>query len=308
MPEEQPVGAEGLENSIILNNKPKNTSSNSRNELPRSEHADDFDLLNSQKGTDQERRKAYDNIAIPTAQNVTPPQKQAIQEYVSSSTMINNYLRGDEQELFYPSPEQIPEFQEQAENISQGLKSNPLAEDTTAFKGITDKYLAMVFNQLGLENAVNEDGTINHEWLNRNQKTLRKKLVGKTFQDKAFTSTSTEKGFAQFWARKKAALEETNRLLFSNRKDEAIAFQKMTKKHPERVPGAHMIRFNLPKGSNASFVDRIAEKEGGKINQREILVDKGSFFKISDIQKGDGPDSYELVMDLLAEENGKKRK
>ena len=36
-------------------------------------------------------------------------------------------------------------------------------------------------------------------------------------------------------------------------------------------------------------------------------MDKGSFFKISDIQKGEGPDSYELVMDLLAEEEGKKK-
>ena len=42
----------------------------------------------------------------------------------------------------------------------------------------------------------------------------------------------------------------------------------------------------MPKGANASFVDRMADTERDGNDQREVLVDKGSFFKslISDIK------------------------
>ena len=37
-------------------------------------------------------------------------------------------------------------------------------------------------------------------------------------------------------------------------------------------------------------------------------MDKGSSFKISDIRKAEDSDGYEPVMDMLTEEEGKKRK
>ncbi len=64
----------------------------------------------------------------------------------------------------------------------------------------------------------------------------------------------------------------------------------------------------MPKGANASFVDRMADTERDGNDQREVLVDKGSFFKISDIRKADDSDTYALIMDMLTEEEGKKRK
>ena len=63
---------------------------------------------------------------------------------------------------------------------------------------------------------------------------------------------------------------------------------------------------NMPKGSKGAFIDRATDNMKRNNNQREVLLDKGSMFKISDIRKMEDSDSYELVMDLLAEE-GKKR-
>ena len=61
---------------------------------------------------------------------------------------------------------------------------------------------------------------------------------------------------------------------------------------------------NLPKGANASFIDRTADRGDKRNDQREVLIDKGGTFKISDIRKMKDSDSYELDMDLLAEEEG----
>ena len=104
------------------------------------------------------------------------------------------------------------------------------------------------------------------------------------------------------------------RYVDSGQDDKAEELQHLIENDPEKIPGAHMVRFNLPKGANAAFVDRTADKyfkERGKlpVDQREILIDKGASFKISDVRKLEGSDSYELVMDLLAEEEeGKKKK
>ena len=274
---------------------------------PRSKYAADLDLLNSQKGSDKERKQAYNNIAIPTAKNMTQSQRQSITNYISGSEPINNYLRGKTDSPYYPQPNQIPGIKKEAEEISAGIQNNPLPGNVTAYKGITDKYLALMFQQHGLEKAINKDGTINHQWLNKNQKTMRKKLIGSVFHDKAFTSTSTEKGFAQFWSRKKAKNEKMMQMMQNGQ--DATDFQNLTLEHPELTPGAHLMTVNMPKGSNASFVDRVTDSTTyGDPNQMEILADKGSSFKISDIRKTEGADSYELVMDLLAEEEGKKKK
>ena len=119
--------------------------------------------------------------------------------------MINNYLRDKKSDMSYPQPDQIPEVRQQAEDISAGIQSNPLAENVTAYKGITDTYLALMFEQHGLKKALNKNGAVNHKWLNKNQKEMRNALIGKTFHDKAYTSTSTEKAFAQFLKDENAA-------------------------------------------------------------------------------------------------------
>lgn len=52
---------------------------------PRSEYADDIDLLNAQKGSAEERKKAYNHIALDTANNMTKPQRKAITDYIGHS-------------------------------------------------------------------------------------------------------------------------------------------------------------------------------------------------------------------------------
>ncbi len=279
---------------------------------PQSEYAADFDLLNSQTGSEEVRKQAYNNIAVPTANNMTAQQRSAVTDYVASSTDINAYLRGQKNSPFYPKPKQVQDVVQKANDISQAIRNNPLKENLTTYRGTTDGFLAFLLEQNGLKKGLNKNGTVNHQWLNKNQKTLRKKLVGSVFHDKAFTSTSTEKDFARDWARKEVIREKKQKLYDEDAGyDEIAAVQEEADAHPERIPGAHLLSINMPKGANASFIDRATDikKAGhGEDNQREVLADKGSMFKISDIRKMEDADSYELVMDLLAEEAGKKKK
>ena len=154
---------------------------------PRSKYAADYDLLSSQEGSEEERRRAYDHMAGDTIGNLTDPQKNSIRSYIKGSEPINSYLRNDPSNSEYPLKRQIPKVQEDIKNISEGLKNNPLQENLSAYKGITDKYLAMMFQQFGLKKALNKDGTINHKWLRDNQQKMKKTLVGKTFHDKGYT-------------------------------------------------------------------------------------------------------------------------
>ena len=166
----------------------------------------------------------------------------------------------------------------------------------------------MMFQQFGMKEALNEDGGLNHEWMGKNQDLMKKMLVGKTFRDEGYTSTTTEPNFAKGWARKKAKSEHTLDLVMKGKAKEAMDYENEVRDHPEKIKGAHMVKFNLPKGANASFVDRAGDsKNGDRYEQREVLVDKGSSFKISDIRKLEDSDSYELVMDMLAEEERKKQ-
>ena len=185
------LNEEPLENNLILN------------EGPRSKYADDFDLLNTQQGSAEERMNAYDHMAVDTMSNLTAPQQKSIKSYIAGSEPINSYLRDDFNNPEYPNDNYVPTVQEEIENVSAGLKNNPLPENISTFKGITDKYLYMMFQQFGLKKALNKDGTVNHEWLRNNQDRMKKTLVGKTFHDKGFTSTTTERDFAQGWAQQK---------------------------------------------------------------------------------------------------------
>ena len=142
-----------------------------------------------------------------------------------------------------------------------------------------------------------------------NQDLMKKTLVGKTFHDKGYTSTTTEPEFAKHWAKKKAQSEHTMDLIMKGKGQEAMDYENEVRDHPEKIKGAHMVKFNLPKGANASFVDRAGDTQsGGRYEQREVLVDKGSNFKVSDFRKLEDSDAYELVMDMLADEDDKKRK
>ena len=278
-------------------------------EAPRSKYAADFDLLNTQKGSAEERTNAYDHMAVDTMKNLTDPQKNSLKSYIAGSEPINSYLRDDFNNPEYPDDNYVPQVEQEIENVSGGLKNNPLPENISTFKGITDKYLYMMFEQFGLKKALNKDGTVNHAWLRNNQGKMKKKLVGKTFHDKGYTSTTTERDFAQGWAQQKAKNEWVHYLEERKRYDELNQYTDDVAEHPELIKGVHMVRFNLPKGANASFIDRTADSEAfGRNDQREVLVDKGSSFKISDIRKAEDSDTYELIMDMLTEEKGKKRK
>ena len=306
--EDDPLEDNFLKKDLIDDDGPDLLDDLIKDEAP-PDHTADFDLLNSQKGSDEERKKAYNNLAIPTAKNMTDDQRYAVSEYIAGSSGPNAYLREQKDSIFYPQTEKdIQRTQKEVNDISEAIGNNPLPEQLTTYRGTTDKFFAALLLENDLGKAVNGDGSVNHKWLNKNQKKLRKNLVGKTFHEKAFTSTSTEKKFAQFWSRESAKNEKMFDLGMQEKNQEAMEFQNMADAHPEQIPGAHLLTMNLPKGSKGAFVDRTTDgtaKDG--INQREVLLDKGSMFKISDIRKMKDSDSYELVMDLLAEEEGKKK-
>ena len=67
----------------------------------------------------------------------------------------------------------------------------------------------------------------------------------------------------------------------------------------ETMEGAHVIRMNLPAGSRAAAIDHAATEGRNISGQSEILVDRGSQFRISGLERT-AKGRYDIIMDLLA--------
>lgn len=85
---------------------------------PMADHSADFAMLNSGEGTAAEYTQAYDNIAVPTAKNMTNEQKKSIRSYMGGSEPINSYLRNETDNPVYPSKKTLPTVQKEIADIT----------------------------------------------------------------------------------------------------------------------------------------------------------------------------------------------
>ncbi len=144
---------------------------------------------------------------------------------------------------------------------------------------------------------------------------MQNALINTTFADNGFTSTTTEKNFARYWAQHKNHTENLDRLYrIQNRtpeEDEEVDRYELSDPKNNNVPGGHIIHMSLPAGSRSAAIGGAAKvpgKKGTSIKMHEVLVDKGSLFRITGFNvnndKDAGPDSFNLMMELLSDGEG----
>ena len=262
------------------------------------------DYANLEAGDLATRTAGYNAISQRTAANTTQEQRAALTDYVANSEPYNKMLRGNTEHPLYPTaPQDQANLVDNMAQIREAIGNNRIEEDTATYKGIEDSYFVTILQQAGLKKAVNPDGTVNHKWLESHQRQLRKALVGMTFSDPGFTSTTTERSFAQGWANKKNGMIRQQAFMdkhdMANMTPEEEAELERINTDRENLEGAHIIRMNLPAGSRAAAIDHAATEGRNFSGQSEILVDRGSQFRISGLQhtaKG----RYDIIMDLLA--------
>ena len=102
---------------------PVRSITNDDEDMLRPSYADDFDLLSTQKGSPEERKNAYDHMAVNTMNNLTDPQKKSLDSYISGSEPINAYLRDDRGHLEYPKGKELQRVQQEIETSAPASKT-----------------------------------------------------------------------------------------------------------------------------------------------------------------------------------------
>lgn len=281
----------------------------------------------------------YNPISMAHYQAATPEQRAAGKSYIQDSRDINGMLRGGAAGL---TDEKKSELEAMSSNLSGMMQT--LDTDQTGYRSISDAGLLPLLEQAGLSDAVlNENGTVNHERLLQN----KDRLVGMTFQDKGFTSTTASSQFAAKWG---SNLGRRDLNFFKKRALDRRGVSQEERAHPHnaglmdisedgKMPlrsrqqaaagvldnlmgsdyikdsdiGTHMMEIAMPKGSKAAHIDAFNSSTGQldektmAHQQMEILLDKGSNFRIADIvqemdENGQAiPNSFRFILELLQE-------
>ena len=77
--------------------------------------------------------------------------------------------------------------------------------------------------------------------------------------------------------------------------------QVLTQAQQGALPGVHLLQVSMPKGASASLIDQSAMAGRVDSGQKEVLANHGSSYRITGVQRGTGPDSYFITMEMLAE-------
>lgn len=274
-----------------------------------------YNLLNMQQGTAEERLNAYKNLANQMEQNTTPEEQTELGKYVDASEPTNLLLRGQKHKLDYPHDQKHrDEALRTSRFVSSAIEKNRIKKDMNVFRGIPDSKLGEILTQKGLTRAVKRNGGLDHQWIRDNLQKVQSALINTTFADNGFSSTTTEKSFARYWAQYKNHSENIYRLdmLENKNEEEREELSRYEQSNPAEndVPGGHIIKMSLPAGSRAAPISAAAKVpgKGSSFQQREVLVDKGSLFRITGFDvnndKDAGPDSFNLMMELLSDEEG----
>ncbi len=284
----------------------------------------------------------YNAVSMSQYEAATPEQRAAAKDYIRDSRDMNGLLRGN---VEIPQ-EQRAELEEKIEQVSSMMQTTE--SDQTGYRAISDAALLPLLAQSGMEDVIKANGTIDHEALLRE----KDRMIGLTFQDKGFVSTTAASQFAEKWGEgigrrdlnffKQRALERRGitqeererkenkplledlegergkKMSVANRQQYYGALADNLLKGDEAIKesdiGSHTMEIALPKGSKAAYIDS-ASTISGKLGentlphqQMEILLNRGSRFRISDIlpkldEHGKSlPNQFRIIMELLQEE------
>ena len=238
----------------------------------------------------QEAGRKYNAISMAHYQAATPEQRAAGKAYIQDSRDLNGMLRG----IAPVSGEKQEQLQKMSDDLSGMMQTTQ--SDQKSYRGISDAGLLPLLAQAGMEDVIKPNGTVDHQKL----MAQKDRLIGMTYQDKGFGSTTASQQFALEWGGKlpgrdlnffkKRALDrhgvteeernaEENKGLFDL--VEGPEAQTMQVQMKQRIYGAladnilqgdevvnesdigsHLMEIALPKGTKAAYIDSLNSREG----------------------------------------------
>lgn len=223
-------------------------------------------------------RGTYLRLADIDKNSLDPEETISFDEYTTSSEEINYRLRNN----IYKNDK----TNENINNMKKAFNKHKLKIDLTSYRGLTDGMFSFLFNELKLDNKTldliyNKDKTINHE--NMQKYKLYKLLENVTFRDNAFVSTTTNEFFAERWAN-----ELCHRNLSETYKKEGnlkAAEEELSKnKIFSNIQGSHLMEINIPKGTEAMFVDTMYVRTNFPRGQNELTIGSNYLYRINKIE------------------------
>lgn len=237
-----------------------------------------------------ETGRKYNRISNDHYQAATPEQRNAGKAYIQDSRDVNGMLRG----ITTETGERKETLQKMADNLSGMMQTTE--SDQKSYRGISDAGLLPLLTQAGMEDVIKPNGTVDHEALIRQ----KERLIGMTYQDKGFSSTTASQQFALDWGErlpsrdlnffKQRALErhgvsqeehdaEENKDLFDML--EGPDKERLTVKTRQQVYGlladnilkgdetvkesdigSHLMEIAMPKGTKAAYIDSTNAQNG----------------------------------------------
>jgi hypothetical protein len=216
---------------------------------------------------------------------LSPEELDAVSSYSSEEyKFINNAARGlplPDATLNDPATNQpmskaeISKYaQMQSDRLSSALDKSRTAVPMTTHRGVGPDFLRQLLVQSGISTQKDAAGKSNTQ-LWRLAKDNQQKLMQGVYYDKGFTSTSLSLDTAKKFKSGAAG------------------------KQGEGLQNAHMLHYNLPKGSKAAYINDISCHD----DEYEMLLDKAQKYRISGMNIADNSADIEFFLELLNEED-----
>ena len=253
------------------------------------------------------RKSAYEKLSEKMSNNVRGDEPSSIRNYIYSADPFNSLLRNLSDDDPVPQDPISQFYLGQSIDISKALRRNRLEQSMKTYRGVNDIFLRRVLADNGINEALNDAGDVNHEWIGNNMDEFNRRLTGKLFRDRGFTSTTTSRSFAEYWAHSKGKSYMRDDL--EERRDQGEITEDQYKKGKSKLSwfgktaGAHVMDVELPKGAAANVVDYF-NMGGG--SQDEVLVNMDSIFQFMGVEPGKVKGSYNMKVRLLNEEERRR--
>ncbi|MBS6398022.1 MAG: hypothetical protein KH452_12905 [Clostridiales bacterium] len=269
-------------------------------------------------------RQAYMALSRKDKARVNRRQRTAFADYIMNVGGYSSVLRTDKTFDELKAEEQdankratIEHYEKQVGVMDSVFEDNAgLEEALQVFRGVGNGFLQYLFSQKGLSPKAytKKDGSLDYDKIDK--KGLLKSLIGMTYQDKCFVSTSTNRGYAAMWANMgdfQAAKAEREQVLAESQTAQGSQERAELERYSEAVAlnqaeagtGGHMMIMDVPARTKAIFTDAMGsgnQDETALLSgapQNEITLDRGLLYKITDV-KGSGG-SYQLYVSVVGQ-------
>ena len=266
-------------------------------------------------------REAYLAMANKDAGDASKAQLAAFNAYTDDQTEINNYLRKGRGSVEKSRQGAVADQIKQMDSLF--AKRKGLTQDMNVYRGVDDRFLQFLLQQGGFDASrySNEDGGIDHAKLRESGILDEINEKGISYKDDAFVSTTTARGFANYfpiadkvgglrnkmkkdlfnWKRSKNM--EGKDAAATPEEDQAIFDAAMHNMQYES--GYHMMNMHLSDDVQGLAIDQMAAEGGKKKEQNEFLLNRGQGYKVTSIREV-SPGRYEMDVEVMTPK-GKKR-